>query len=72
MSALIARGAETVTRNSIYRAGYELLYAPLPPDQKRPTKVVLDVGADKLGDHPLARSSSARSCYVVGRRPHRR
>lgn len=49
-TATIARGAEFVTRNSLYRAGYELLYAPLPPEQKRPTKVVLDVGADKLGD----------------------
>ncbi|HEY6035119.1 MAG TPA: hypothetical protein VIV58_12685 [Kofleriaceae bacterium] len=48
--ATVARGAELVTRNSVYRAGYELLYAPLPPEQKRPTKVVLDVGADKLGD----------------------
>ena len=48
--ATTARGAELVMRNSIYRAGYELLYAPLPPEQKRPTKVVLDVGADKLGD----------------------
>ncbi|MFT3692762.1 MAG: hypothetical protein QM831_06455 [Kofleriaceae bacterium] len=48
--AAVARGSELVTRNSIYRAGYELLYAPLPPEQKRPTKVILDVGADKLGD----------------------
>ncbi|MEO6771946.1 MAG: hypothetical protein ABI467_02865 [Kofleriaceae bacterium] len=48
--ATVARGAELVTRNSTYRAGYELLYAPIPPEQKRPTKVVLDVGADKLGD----------------------
>ena len=48
--ATVARGAELVTRNSIYRAGYELLYAPLPPEEKRPTKVILDVGADKLGD----------------------
>ena len=48
--ATLARGAELVTRNSVYRAGYELLYAPLPPEHKRPTKVVLDVGADKLGD----------------------
>ena len=46
----IARGAELVTRNSVYRAGYELLYAPLPEEHKRPTKVVLDVGADKIGD----------------------
>ena len=48
--AAIARAAEFVTRNSVYRAGYELLYAPLPEDQKRSTKVMLDVGADKLGD----------------------
>ena len=48
--ATVARGVEFVTRNSIYRAGYELLYAPLAPEQKRPTKVVLDVGADRLGD----------------------
>ncbi|CAN5214359.1 hypothetical protein BH11MYX1_BH11MYX1_04680 [soil metagenome] len=50
VTATLARGAELVTRNSIYRAGYELLYAPLPTEQKRPTKVVLDVGADKIGD----------------------
>jgi hypothetical protein len=50
LAAAIARGAELVTRNSIYRAGYELLYAPLAEEEKRPTKVVLDVGADRLGD----------------------
>jgi hypothetical protein len=50
VSAAVARAAELVTRNSIYRSGYELLYAPLPEERKRPTKVVLDVGADKLGD----------------------
>ena len=50
LSAAVARGAELVTRNSIYRASYELLYAPLPAVLKRPTKVVLDVGADKIGD----------------------
>ena len=50
MSAAFARAAELVTRNSVYRSGYELLYAPLPDERKRPTKVVLDVGADKLGD----------------------
>jgi hypothetical protein len=50
LAAAIARGAELVTRNSVFRAGYELLYAPLPEDRKRPTKVVLDVGADRIGD----------------------
>jgi AAA family ATP:ADP antiporter len=50
VAAAIARGAELVTRNSVYRAGYELMYAPLAEEDKRATKVVLDVGADRLGD----------------------
>jgi ATP:ADP antiporter, AAA family len=50
LAEAIARGAEVVTRNSVYRAGYELLYAPLGEDDKRATKIVLDVGADRLGD----------------------
>ena len=50
LMAAVARGAEMVTRNSIYRAGYELLYAPLAEEHKRPSKVVLDVGADRIGD----------------------
>ncbi len=50
MTAAIARAAEVVTRSSIYRAGYELLYAPLPEGDKRPTKVILDVGAERIGD----------------------
>ncbi|HTJ47431.1 MAG TPA: hypothetical protein VL463_35275 [Kofleriaceae bacterium] len=49
-SSVVARGAELVVRNSVYRSGYELLYAPMAEEHKRPTKVVLDVGADKLGD----------------------
>lgn len=50
LAAIVARGAEVVVRNSIYRGAYELLYAPLPADHKRRTKVVLDVGAERLGD----------------------
>ena len=50
IAAAIARGAEAVTRNSVYRSGYELLYAPLAEEHKRPSKVVLDVGGDRLGD----------------------
>lgn len=48
--AAVARGAEAVTRNSLYRAGYELIYAPLVEDHKRPAKLLLDVGADRIGD----------------------
>ncbi|MGH2900794.1 MAG: hypothetical protein ACRDMZ_19110, partial [Solirubrobacteraceae bacterium] len=50
LTAAIARGAEAVTRNSVYRLAYELLYAPLPEHHKRPTKVMLDVGAERIGD----------------------
>lgn len=50
LAAMIARGAEAITRSSIYRAGYELLYAPLSEADKRPTKIVLDVGAERIGD----------------------
>lgn len=48
--AMIARGAEAIMRSSIYRAGYELLYAPLPEHEKRSAKVVIDVGAERIGD----------------------
>ncbi|MDQ3341469.1 MAG: hypothetical protein M4D80_40455 [Myxococcota bacterium] len=48
--AMLARSAEAVTRSSVFRAGYELLFAPLPDEQKRSTKVVLDVGAERVGD----------------------
>jgi hypothetical protein len=43
------RGAQAVLRSSVFRSAYELLYTPLAPEQKRPTKALLDVGADRLG-----------------------
>jgi hypothetical protein len=49
-SVMLARGVEAVTRNGLYRAGYELLFAPLPPHEKRATKALVDVGAVRLGD----------------------
>jgi hypothetical protein len=49
-SKVIARAAELVVRSSVYRAAYELIYAPLPEADKRSTKVVLDVGGERIGD----------------------
>jgi hypothetical protein len=49
ISAALARGIEAVARNSVYRASYELLYTPLPPEAKRPTKALIDVGFDRVG-----------------------
>jgi hypothetical protein len=48
--AAALRGVEAVLRNSLYRAGYELLFTPLPPSEKRATKTLIDVGAVRLGD----------------------
>jgi hypothetical protein len=45
-----ARGVSSALTNSFFRAGFELLYAPLSPAQKRPTKTFIDVGAQRLGD----------------------
>ncbi|WP_044986682.1 hypothetical protein [Sorangium cellulosum] len=48
-SASIVRATEAVLRNSLFRSGYELLYTPLPPDQKRSIKTLIDVGFDRIG-----------------------
>ena len=49
-SLLVARGGESVLRSSLFRAGYELLYTPMPPAEKRAAKSVIDVAFDRLGD----------------------
>lgn len=46
----VARGLEAVLRGSLFRAGYELLYTPIPPAEKRATKTLVDVGCDRLGE----------------------
>ncbi|MEZ5403306.1 MAG: Npt1/Npt2 family nucleotide transporter [Bryobacteraceae bacterium] len=49
-TATIARGLETVFRGSLFRAGYELFYAPMPNLEKRSAKSIIDVGFDRCGD----------------------
>ena len=46
---VLLRGAEAVTRNSVYRSAYELFYTPLATAKKRATKTIIDVGADRVG-----------------------
>ena len=59
MGALLFRSLITVTvmrasanlfYNSFFRAGFELLYTPISPADKRTGKVLIDVGADRSGD----------------------
>jgi ATP:ADP antiporter, AAA family len=46
----LARGTEVVLRSSFFRAAYELLFTPVAPAEKRATKLLLDVGAARVGD----------------------
>ena len=48
--ALVARGAESVFRGSLFRTGYEIFYTPVPSAEKRAAKSIIDVGFDRLGD----------------------
>jgi AAA family ATP:ADP antiporter len=49
-SMVLLRGGHSVFVNSLYRSAFELLYTPLPPHKKRPTKAIIDVASDRLGD----------------------
>lgn len=45
-----ARALEAVVRGSLFRAGYELFYTPMPASEKRALKSINDVTVDRLGD----------------------
>jgi hypothetical protein len=49
-SLMLTRAGEAVVRASVYRAGYEIFYTPMAPDDKRAVKTIIDVGADRAGD----------------------
>jgi len=49
-SIVLLRGLQVITSNSLFRAGFELLYAPLPREAKRATKPYVDVGGQRIGD----------------------
>lgn len=44
------RASQVSLQNSLFRSGFELLYTPLAPAKKRPTKSLIDVASDRLGD----------------------
>ena len=46
----ILRGVEGVLQSSLFRSGYELLFTPVVPNDKRTTKTIIDVGADRMGE----------------------
>jgi len=49
-SITLARAFGSAIADSLFRSGYEILYTPIPPQEKRATKSLVDVGCDRLGD----------------------
>ncbi len=49
-SVIITRGLDSILSNSLYRAGYEVLFTPVPAREKRSIKPLVDVGASRVGD----------------------
>lgn len=66
-TAVVARGGEAWMTSSLFRAGYELLYTPVPRSQKRPVKMLIDVGLDRLGT--VAGSGIVMLAIAVAGRP---
>jgi hypothetical protein len=50
IAIFINRGLEVLLRGSLFRSGYELFYTPMPAAERRSTKAVIDIGADRLGE----------------------
>lgn len=44
------RAGDNAVRNSFYRAGYELLFVPLPPAEKRVAKPIVDSLLERVAD----------------------
>src|SRR5262249_54404629 len=47
-SAAIGRAGEAIFRSSMFRSGYELFYTPVPREQKRAAKPIIDVALERL------------------------
>ena len=62
-TAALARGVQSVLSNSLYRSGYEVLFTPVPPREKRAVKAMADVGASRVGD--LVAASVAQVLVLV-------
>lgn len=50
VTVTLMRASANLLYNSFFRAGFELLYTPIAPADKRTGKVLIDVGADRAGD----------------------
>ena len=73
-SIVALRAGQVAFTNSFFRSAFELLYTPLPALVKRPTKTIIDVASDRLGDVLggglllvlLATSPTLQTSVVIG------
>lgn len=63
-STIAARAVETVLSNSLFRAGYEVLFTPVPQREKRAIKSLADVGTARAGD--IIAAALAQVVLLVG------
>lgn len=49
-AVIVVRGLDAVLRGSLFRSGYELLFVPMDPAERRRVKTVIDVTCDRAGE----------------------
>ena len=62
-STIVTRAVESVLSNSFFRAGYEVLFTPVPQREKRAIKSLADVGTSRMGD--ILAAGMAQAVIVV-------
>ena len=67
-ATIAARAVETVLSNSLFRAGYEVLFTPVPQREKRAIKSLADVGTARAGD--IIAAGLAQAVLLVGIEGH--
>jgi ATP:ADP antiporter, AAA family len=49
VTVALQKGTEALLRASLFRSAYEVLFTPVAPALKRPTKTLIDVSFDRMG-----------------------
>jgi AAA family ATP:ADP antiporter len=49
VTVALQKGTEALLRASLFRSAYEVLFTPVSPTLKRPTKIMIDVSFDRIG-----------------------
>jgi ATP:ADP antiporter, AAA family len=50
VTTTLLRGSAALLTQSFFRAGFEPLFTPMPKQEKRASKTLIDLGADRAGD----------------------